>query len=90
MISTHLQEVFIQEQRITEHGVTLGELNRQAHAFVAANANEMESIETGHLRFVYGRGVVKTEEADCSFCITAGLNDGRWHDPKSSNRKDLK
>ena len=90
MTNTHLQEVLIQEQRIVEHGVTLGEFNRQAHAFVTANTDEMESIETGHLRFVRGRGVVKIEEADCSFCIVAGLNDGRWHDPKSSDRKDLK
>lgn len=66
------------EEQITGDGRTLGEINRDAHNFIAVN-QETESLETEHLRYEKGRGVVKIEEATCSLCEEWGLNDGRWH-----------
>lgn len=84
MIPT-LEHAIEEESRVVEHGYTLGAFNRQAHGCVVSNAlaGELLSVETGHLRFVRGRGVVKIEEATCSLCIVDGLNDGRWHDPRT-------
>jgi len=45
------------------------------------------SLEAGHLRYEKGRGVVKTEEADCSYCVAEGLNDGRWHTERKQNEQ---
>lgn len=80
-----LEHAIKEESQIVEHGYTLGAFNRQAHGCVVSNAlvGELLSVETGHLRFIRGRGVVKIEEATCSLCIVDGLNDGRWHDPRA-------
>lgn len=55
---------------------------KYCHLSVAIPHHEaVESDASGHLRFEQGRGVLKTEEADCVYCVQQGLNDGRWHDP---------
>ena len=83
-VPEHLQHALAAESQIVDHGYTLGALNRQVHYCVVSNAlaDELLRVETGHLRFVRGRGVVKIEEATCSACIISGLDDGRWHDPR--------
>jgi len=70
------------EQQIVEAGLTLGELNLHCHRVIEWNCGSEGtiSIETGHLRFEKGRGVVKIEEATCSLCEILGYNDGRWHE----------
>ena len=65
------------EQQVIEAGLTLGELNQRNHAVVESNRHLL-SVESGHLRFEQGRGVVKIQEADCSLCEIRGYNDGKW------------
>lgn len=55
------------------------DLNEYFHRIVTVNYGPgILSHATGHLRYEKGRGVVKTEEADCKYCERDGLNDGRW------------
>ena len=57
------------------------DLYEYVHSSTWANVNSPDilTMETGHLRYEQGRGVVKTQEADCPYCEQEGLNDGRWH-----------
>lgn len=79
-LRTQLEQALIEEAQVVEHGYTLGAFNRQCHLIVTGQTDEsVNSTESGHLRYEKGKGVVKTQEATCSLCITLGLNDGRWH-----------
>lgn len=94
---SQLQQIIAEEAQIREGGYTVGAFNRLAHAGVIANAlyepeeegvSGVEGVTTGHLQFVRGKGVRKTEEADCSLCLVDGLNDGRWHDPRTMTKPE--
>lgn len=84
-LSSMAQQVIAEEAQVVEAGYTLGAFNRGFHTSVVANArlNTLTSMESGHLKFVRGKGVVKTQEATCSLCVIDGLDDGRWHDPRT-------
>lgn len=90
-----LQQIIAEESRIQEGEYSVGFFNRANHRFVIGNAlyepdeegvSGVEGVDVSHLQFVRGKGIRKTEEADCSLCLVDGLNDGKWHDPKTMTR----
>ena len=59
--------------RIQTMEYTQEQLNEWYHWFIAQNTGVGNiSTTVGHLQWVRGRGVVKTEEATCSLCYVLG------------------
>lgn len=78
MSADYRQALIEAEAREREHGYTLGSFNEVDHACAEGNP-QLLRIESGHLEYVQGKGIRKTQERDCLRCHDTGLNDGRFH-----------